>query len=42
METARQLGMKVMLSFADNWKYSGELLTLLEQDHRFKAEKQRN
>lgn len=23
METARKLGMKVMLSFADNWKFQG-------------------
>lgn len=26
METARKLGMKVMLSFADNWKFQGTIL----------------
>lgn len=26
MDTARELGMKVMLSFADNWKFLGQSL----------------
>ena len=28
LERARLLGLKIMLSFADNWKYQGALLPL--------------